>query len=87
MERREQELLNRQMKRFQPSPPRDAVMIVVLAGVLELKHFASHVLRNLIERLQFLSNRSAHGAARHRSWIEGDAPPWAQTMIAPLMSS
>jgi hypothetical protein len=27
MERRDQELLNRQMKRFQPSPPRDTVMI------------------------------------------------------------
>ena len=33
MERRDQELLNRQMKRFQPSPPRDAVMIVVIVGV------------------------------------------------------
>ena len=33
MDRRDQELLNRQMKRFQSSPRRDAVMIAMLVGV------------------------------------------------------
>jgi hypothetical protein len=33
MDRRDRQLLNKQMKRFQPSPRRDGLMILALVGV------------------------------------------------------
>src|SRR6516165_8582961 len=45
-------------------PPTNATRLFFFQLQQELKHFAREIWRNLIERLQSLSNRSARSAAR-----------------------
>ena len=55
------------LKPVRPSTKATLLFFFVWCGQLhqERKHSPRQVLRNLIERLQFLSNRSARGTARH----------------------
>jgi hypothetical protein len=78
-------------------PPANATQLFFFELQQELTHFAREVLRNLIERLQFLSNSGARSAARPllstkarypiHSWIEASGPPWARATAQKIAAS